>query len=84
MAGADAGHAIDSDRLGGAELDNKYQSLASAESLRVANKQRHSYREQTQRRDARHLDSTFEQIRLFPDERPGIGNPFDGALRDYF
>ncbi len=28
MAGADAGHAIDSDGLGGAELDNEYQSLA--------------------------------------------------------
>jgi hypothetical protein len=84
MAGADAGHAIDSDGLGGAELDKEYQSLASAQSLRVANKQRRSYREQTQRRDARHLDATFEHIHLFPDERPGIGKAFDGALRDYF
>jgi hypothetical protein len=26
----------------------------------------------------------FEDIHLFPDERPGIGKAFDGALRDYF
>jgi hypothetical protein len=28
--------------------------------------------------------ATFEQIHLFPDERPGIGKAFDAALRDYF